>query len=180
MTNKCPECETDLRPVNWCPTCNEYKDPVEHKELVLMVGMQASGKSSFFKKELVDTHVRINLDMLRTRNKEMGLFKSALKYGISICVDDTNPSKEVRARFIKEAKKQGFDVICYLMESNLESCLIRNNLRKGKAKIPKAGLLNFNEKFEEPEYDEGFDMIYRVKLNPAEMDFITEIVIQDE
>ncbi len=37
------------------------------KEVVILVGMQGSGKSTFFKQRFVDTHSRINLDMLQTR-----------------------------------------------------------------------------------------------------------------
>jgi hypothetical protein len=33
---------------------------------ILLIGLQASGKSTFFRERFSDTHVRINLDMLRT------------------------------------------------------------------------------------------------------------------
>ena len=39
-------------------------------ELILLIGIQASGKSTFFKRRYCDTHVRINLDMLKTRHRE--------------------------------------------------------------------------------------------------------------
>ena len=36
-------------------------------QVVILIGIQGSGKSTFCRKRFFDTHVRINLDMLRTR-----------------------------------------------------------------------------------------------------------------
>jgi tRNA uridine 5-carbamoylmethylation protein Kti12 len=38
--------------------------------LVLFSGIPGSGKSTFYKEIFYDTHVRVNLDMLKTRNRE--------------------------------------------------------------------------------------------------------------
>ena len=37
-------------------------------EAVIFTGIQASGKSTFFKERFFDTHVRINLDMLDSKS----------------------------------------------------------------------------------------------------------------
>jgi predicted kinase len=39
-------------------------------EAVIFVGIQGTGKSTFYKERFFDTHVRINLDMLKTRHRE--------------------------------------------------------------------------------------------------------------
>ena len=39
-------------------------------EAVVFAGLQASEKSSFFKERFFSTHVRISLDLLKTRNRE--------------------------------------------------------------------------------------------------------------
>ena len=39
-------------------------------EAIVFIGLQASGKSSFYKERFFSTHVRISLDLLRTRNRE--------------------------------------------------------------------------------------------------------------
>ena len=39
-------------------------------EALIFSGIQASGKSMLFKAHFADTHVRINLDMLRTRHRQ--------------------------------------------------------------------------------------------------------------
>ena len=38
-------------------------------EAVILIGIQATGKSEFYKNKFADTHMRINLDMLKTRNE---------------------------------------------------------------------------------------------------------------
>jgi hypothetical protein len=39
-------------------------------EAVVFSGVQGVGKSTFYRERFFATHVRINLDMLRTRNRE--------------------------------------------------------------------------------------------------------------
>ena len=48
-------------------------------EAVIFVGIQASGKSTFYKERFFDTHVRLNLDMLRTRHREKLLLRACLE-----------------------------------------------------------------------------------------------------
>ena len=40
-------------------------------EGVIFIGIQASGKSTFYIENFFDTHVRISMDLLNTRNKEL-------------------------------------------------------------------------------------------------------------
>ncbi|MEQ9548531.1 MAG: hypothetical protein RIM23_02765 [Coleofasciculus sp. G3-WIS-01] len=46
-------------------------------EAVILIGIQASGKSSFCRDRLYNTHIRINLDMLKTRHREAILYLSS-------------------------------------------------------------------------------------------------------
>jgi predicted kinase len=48
-------------------------------DAIIFVGIQATGKSTFFKERFFDTHVRINLDMLKTRHREETLFNACLE-----------------------------------------------------------------------------------------------------
>ena len=45
-------------------------------EMVLFIGIQATGKSSFYLERFFRTHVRINGDMLKTRHREELLIQS--------------------------------------------------------------------------------------------------------
>jgi predicted kinase len=70
-------------------------------EAVVFIGVQASGKSSFYRERFFDTHLRINLDMLKTRHRERMLLRACIEAGQSFVVDNTNPSVEERARYIQ-------------------------------------------------------------------------------
>ena len=42
---------------------------VSSLELIILIGLQASGKSSFYKSHFVDTHVRVSKDLLRNNSR---------------------------------------------------------------------------------------------------------------
>ena len=48
-------------------------------QMVIFIGAQASGKSSFYRQRFSDSHIRINLDMLRTRCRESILIKACFE-----------------------------------------------------------------------------------------------------
>ena len=59
-------------------------------EAVILIGIQATGKSTFYKEYFYDTHVRINLDMLKTRRREDILLQACIQAKQSFVVDNTN------------------------------------------------------------------------------------------
>lgn len=69
-------------------------------QLILFTGVQASGKSTFYQQYFYHTHLRINLDMLKTRHREKILFEAAIASKTKIVIDNTNMSKADRARYI--------------------------------------------------------------------------------
>ncbi|MFK4049752.1 AAA family ATPase [Acinetobacter venetianus] len=148
-------------------------------ELIIFVGCQASGKSTFFKQYFSDTHIRLNLDMLKTRHREKIFFQACLEAKQKFVVDNTNPSKLDRKIYIQQAKNADLKVIAYYFESFLDDALLRNEQRKGKAKIPRVGVISTFKKLEQPELDEGFDEIYRVSID-QENDFNVRLIGQRE
>ncbi|HZC19556.1 MAG TPA: hypothetical protein VE225_07575, partial [Rubrobacteraceae bacterium] len=68
-------------------------------EAVVFVGIQASGKTSFYRERFFDTHLRINLDMLKTRRREQIFLRACIEAGQPFVVDNTNPSARERARY---------------------------------------------------------------------------------
>lgn len=137
---------------------------------VIFIGLQASGKSSFYLRNFYKTHLRLNMDMLKTRHREKILFDACLKSKQPVVIDNTNPTKEEREKYIKGFKSHRFDVIGYYFASNLEECLARNVLREGKECIPVAGLKGTHNKLELPQYSEGFDQLYYVSMNAGAFD----------
>ena len=62
---------------------------------VILIGLQASGKSSFYLHRFFNTHVRINLDMQRTRHREKLIFEARLAAKQSVVIDNTNPTERI-------------------------------------------------------------------------------------
>lgn len=133
-------------------------------EAILLMGIQATGKSTFYKQNFADTHLRINLDMLRTRHREALILNACLEAKQSFVVDNTNPRQLDRHRYISVAKPLGFTIIGYYFQSKVSEAMGRNKLRQGKACIPEKGILATRARLEIPNYSEGFDQLYYVTL----------------
>jgi len=136
-------------------------------QAVILIGVQATGKSMFFKERFADTHVRINLDMLKTRTREKIILEACLQAGQSFVVDNTNPMMADRQRYIPLAKAVHFEVIGYYFQSELSALLKRNQKRTDKPSIPLAGVQAAYRKMQIPSLAEGFDKLYYVKIDPS-------------
>ncbi|MGD1873484.1 MAG: AAA family ATPase [Mastigocoleus sp.] len=132
-------------------------------QVVIFIGIQGSGKSTFYKQKFIDTHIRINLDMLKTRHREKLIFQACLEAKQRLVIDNTNPTPEDRSRYIIPARAKGFEAIAYYFFPNLEECKQRNSQRPGKRRIPLPGILATYKKLTVPAWDEGFNRIYSVK-----------------
>ena len=136
-------------------------------QAVIFIGIQASGKSSFYKERFFNTHVRINLDMLKTRNREDILLGACLRAKQPFVVDNTNPSVESRVKYLQAAHSARFDIIAYYFESSLQEAIIRNMRRAGKAQVPSQAIAMTQKKLQRPTLEEGFHALYRVRLVPS-------------
>ncbi len=116
-------------------------------EAVVFVGIQGSGKTSFYRERFFNTHIRISLDMLRTRHREEVLFRACLAARQSFVIDNTNPLRSDRARYIPEARHAGFRVVAYYFEVPLRDAMERNNQRSGKERIPPMALARLSESY---------------------------------
>ena len=139
------------------------------KNMVIMIGLQGSGKSTFYKYYLSEDYIRVNLDTLKTRYQENLLISDCLNQGKNFAVDNTNPTREERAKYISLAKPQGYRIIGYFMESKIRDCMARNALREGKARVPDIAIAATSNKLELPSFDEGFDELYFVKNDSSSM-----------
>ncbi|MEM9455996.1 MAG: AAA family ATPase [Myxococcota bacterium] len=134
-------------------------------EMVLFIGLQASGKSTFYREHLFHSHVRINLDMLRTRHREQRLVEACLHAQQALVIDNTNPARADRTRYIEPARAAGFSIVGYYFRSVVAECMARNAQRPDEQRIPERGLLGTAKRLERPELDEGFDTLYYVQLS---------------
>lgn len=135
------------------------------KTVAVLIGLQASGKSTFYKTHLSDRFVHVNLDTLRTRHRERCLIEECHAKGQSYAVDNTDPTRLDRARYIAPAKAEGYRVIGYFMESKLRACVERNAKREGTARVPDQAIAATSNKLELPSLEEGFDELYFVRID---------------
>ena len=129
----------------------------------MFTGLQGAGKRTCYKERLVDTHIRLNGDMLKTAHREKLLFRACLDSKTPTVIDKTNPTRDVRADYIRLAKVHHFKVIAYYFDVPFDVALANNNQRHGKAKIPEVGLKSVAKVLTHPDFDEGFDEIFVVK-----------------
>lgn len=142
-------------------------------EAIIFIGIQATGKSSFYKERFFSTHIRINMDMLKTRHREKILLEACITAKQPFVVDNTNITVEQRARYIEAAKSAQFRIVGYYFRSSLKEALERNRPRNEKAVIPDIGIIGTHKRLQIPTYEEGFDQLFYVSLTP-ENQFVVE------
>ena len=137
-------------------------------ELAILIGLQASGKTTFRRLYFGQAHVLVSKDEMRnTRNRarrQEHLIREALAAGRSVVVDNTNLRRADRAALIALGHEYGATVNGYWLESELKDCLARNERRTGKAKVPRVAVVVASRKTEPPSLEEGFDGLHRVRF----------------
>jgi len=147
-------------------------------EAVIFIGIQASGKSTFYKERFFNSHVRISLDLLNTRNKQEKFLETCFATQARFVVDNTNPTLAERQFLIEKSKVNKYKVVGYYFSSSIEEALKRNSERLGKERIPDIGILGCYKKLVIPNYQEGFDQLYYVKMEDKNFivkDWVDEI-----
>ena len=135
-------------------------------EAIVFCGVQASGKTTFYAERLLQTHVRISLDLLRTRHREARFLAACLETQMRFVVDNTNPTREERARYVRPALDARYTVVAYVFETDVPEALARNAAREPRERVPARGLLGTRKRLEPPGLDEGFAAVHRVVLGP--------------
>ena len=144
-----------------------YKINKYNKEIILMVGMQGSGKSTFTTSYLIPAnYVRINQDTLKTKVKCFKETEEMMKLNKNIVVDNTNAKKDTRAEFIKLANKYDYKVRCVIMDVSNDYAIHNANYRSYKLGIdfmPSIAFNMYKKNYEEPKLDEGFSDVVKIK-----------------
>lgn len=104
------------------------------------------------------------MDQLNTRNKENLFINTCLTIQQAFVVDNTNPIKLERSRYIKFARSKRFKVIGYYFKSDPALSIERNANRVGKENIPDIGIRGTYKKLQIPTMDEGFDELFYVEI----------------
>jgi hypothetical protein len=133
-------------------------------EAVIFTGVQGSGKTTFYQQRYLNSHVRISMDLLKTRHRERAFLSACLTTGQRFVVDNTNPRAADRADYILAARAAGFRVVSCYFETSLRAALARNSRRSGKAVIPVPGVIGTYKRIEAPSKAEGFDGLLVVTI----------------
>ena len=142
------------------------------KQAIIFIGLQASGKTTFFNRMLADgNYAHISLDILHTRNKENLLLTECLESGLSFVVDNTNPEIATRSNYIRKARQYGYRVIGFFFQSILKDCMKRNEERG--CKVPPVAIASTSNKLQMPSKAEGFDELYFVSINNQDFNIST-------
>jgi predicted kinase len=133
-------------------------------QALIFCGIQASGKSTFYCRRLLNSHVRISLDLLRTRHRERRLLQFCLDTQARFVVDNTNPTAAERQRYIGPAKAAGYIIVGYYFQSITSEALLRNQQRPATEQVPEVGIRGTRGRLEMPSFAEGFDELYFVRI----------------
>ena len=134
---------------------------------IIFIGIQGSGKSTYYKENYFNSHIRISMDLLKTRNRESKLMDLCLETQAKLVVDNTNPLIIDRRRYIEKLKEKKYEIIGFYFNANVEQALILNKKRPEKEIVPDVGIKSTYKRMELPTYSEGYDKLYYVKIEDA-------------
>ena len=144
----------------------------ETQELILLVGCQASGKTSFYREHLKGYEL-VSQDTLRSKDKCLSATEQLLKAGKSVAIDNTNPDTASRSVYIQIAKRLGIPVRLFWLQTDKEHCRHNNMFRKltdsskSHENIDDRVINIYLNKFEEPNLQEGIEEIIKVRFLPT-------------
>jgi predicted kinase len=138
--------------------------------MIILMGLQASGKSTFYRTHFAATHEHVSKDLLRRskhKNKDQEQaerIESVFQEQRSVVVDNTNSTLQDRQRLIELGRTYGARIIGYYFPPDVKSSRERNKQRTGKAQVPDIAIYIIANKFVPPSYAEGFDKLYYVRV----------------
>ena len=137
-------------------------------ECVILVGLPASGKTTFYNRRFSTSHRHISKDHWpnapRKDERQRRLIDEALGRGESIVVDNTNPTLADRRAIIDAARPHGAHIVCYYLDASTREAVGRNRGREGAARVPDVAIFTKAKRMVVPALEEGFAELYRVSI----------------
>ena len=137
-------------------------------ELIILIGLQASGKSTFYRTHFADTHEHISKDLLRSssnkKKKQAERIERAFQEQRSVVVDNTNATIQDRLTLIDLGQSYGATIVGYFFQTDVLSSRKRNLQRTGTVQVPDVAIFVTANKLIPPSYAEGFNKLYYVRI----------------
>ena len=132
-------------------------------ELIVLVGLPGSGKTTYYRAHFAATHAHVSKDLMpsarRRDDRQERDIEAALASGKSVVVDNTNPSIDVRAPLIALGRRHGARIVAVYFETDVRTAIMRNRQREGKARVPDVAIFATRKKLVAPTLEEGFDEV---------------------
>lgn len=135
-------------------------------EALVFIGIQGAGKTTYFHQHFSLTHVHASRDIQKTAAAESAIIAQCIREQRNFAVDDTNPTRQSRAAFLRDAKAAGFRVSAVFFDIPTRTAIGRNQHRSDKRPIPVPAILRTAKQLEAPSMDEGFDQIITIGPQP--------------
>ncbi len=135
-------------------------------DLVVLSGLQGSGKSTFFGARFAATHAHVSQDRFPNARdpaaRRRALVAEAARAGRSAVVDDTNVSRERRTALVALARELGMRPVLYWFPPDVPASLARNAGRAGRARVPPVAIFASRKRLVPPDASEGFAAAFEV------------------
>lgn len=142
---------------------------------MILIGLPASGKTSFYRERFAGTHDHVSKDLMRNarqpERRQQQVLTESLSLGRSVVVDNTNPSVAARKSIIEIARAHGAQVIGYFFIAEARDALRRNRTREGRERVPDVAIFTVRKQLEAPSLGEGFDRLFAVRLDEKQRTF---------
>jgi len=152
--------------VNKYTDSNHQINKNTNPEMIILVGMPGSGKSTLAKKYVLLGYQVINQDTLKTEKKCLCETTKLLENNEYVVIDNTNPSKKSRQKYIEIAKKYNYHIKCIFIDTEKSICkhnnIYRNIVDPSRVQVPEIAYRMFTKYFELPTSDENINEMIRL------------------
>lgn len=138
-------------------------------DLVVLAGLQGSGKTTFHLARFADTHAHVSRDLFPSARdpaaRQRTLVEAAAREGRSVVVDNTNARREDRLALVALARDLGMRPVLYWFPPDVRASIARNASRAEKARVPAVAVLATAKRLAPPHPVEGFEVAYEVRAD---------------